>query len=424
MISRVKGTQDFLDLTLYDYLIDQVHSHLALYNFSHVDTPILEPLELFQRSLGEYTDVVSKEMFVIESRRDQDTAEKQSERICLRPEATASIARAFVENGVQTTPWKVFTYGPMFRYERPQKGRYREFHQVSIEVIGSSSVSQDAQLIKMLDSLFSSKFKLNNYALLINFIGCFEDRKAYLNVLKDFLNSPEAGGICAQCQVRKENNVLRIFDCKVATCQIIYRNAPFIADNMCAICTGEWMQLKEQLSLLSVNFAYVPTLVRGLDYYNKTVFEFSSDNLGAQNAFCGGGRYDQLIGQIGGREDQPSIGAAIGVERLLLLLEQNQDKLHLPQKPVLEVIMPFSAGQHMLALLLADELQANGIGTEVLLEGDSIKSMMRKANKLGAAHAIMIGEDEVKNKTVAVKNMMTGEQVTLPQIELVGYLKK
>lgn len=423
MISRVKGTQDFLDLTLYDFLIDQARAHLAVYNFTHVDTPILEPLELFQRSLGEYTDVVSKEMFILESKGDT-SHDTPSDKMCLRPEATASIARAFVENGVQQTPWKVFTYGSMFRYERPQKGRYREFHQMSIEVIGSSSMAQDAQLIKMLDRFFHEKLKLNNYALLLNFIGCFEDRKAYLMVLLEFLNSPEAESICDQCLERKQRNVLRVFDCKNVKCQQIYKNAPFIADNMCEPCTGEWATLQEELSLLSVNYAYKPTLVRGLDYYNKTVFEFSSENLGAQNAFCGGGRYDQLIGQIGGREDQPSIGAAMGIERLMLLLEQNLDKISLPQKPALQVVMPFSKDQHMLALLIADELHAQSITVETLLEGDSIKSMMKKANKLGAAHAIMLGEDEQKNKTVAVKNMITGEQVVIAQTELVNYLKK
>jgi histidyl-tRNA synthetase len=265
---------------------------------------------------------------------------------------------------------------------------------------------------------------LNNYALLLNFIGCSQDRKAYLLILKEFLNSSAAAQICDQCLVRKEHNVLRIFDCKTPLCQQIYKNAPFIADNLCAACTGEWGTLQEELTLLSVNYAYKPTLVRGLDYYNKTVFEFSSENLGAQNAFCGGGRYDQLIGQIGGREDQPSIGAAMGLERVMLLLEQNLDKLSLPQKPALQVIMPFSKDQHMLALLLADELHAHGITVETLFEGDSIKSMMKKANKLGAAHAIMLGEDEQKNKTVAVKNMITGEQVVMAQTELVNFLKK
>lgn len=423
MISRVKGTQDFLDLTLYDYLIDQARTHLQSYNFTHIDTPILEPLELFKRSLGEYTDVVSKEMFIIEPR-DHAEQEKQADRICLRPEATASIARAFVDNNVQIVPWKVFTYGPMFRYERPQKGRYREFHQISIEVIGSLSVAQDVQLLKMLDRFFHETLKLNNYALLINFIGCFTDRKAYLQLLQDFLNSPEAASICELCRERKEHNVLRIFDCKNGNCQLIYRNAPFIADNMCEPCTTDWKQLQEQLSLLAVNFAYKPTLVRGLDYYNKTVFEFVSDNLGAQNAFCGGGRYDQLIGQIGGKEDQPSIGAAIGIERLLLLLEENKDNLHMPQKASLQVVMPLSQEQQTLALFIADELLAHGFVVETLLEGDSIKSMMRKANKLGAAHAIMIGETEQQDKTVTVKNMMSGEQVTLGQRELIGYLKK
>lgn len=423
MVSRVKGTQDFLDLTLFDYVIDQARTHLAAYHFAHVETPIIEPLELFARSLGEYTDVVSKEMFIIEPKLHADS-DKQPERICLRPEATASIARAFVENGMQSTPWKVFTYGPMFRYERPQKGRYRQFHQISIEVIGSRSIAQDAQFIKMLDRFFHEKLNLNNYALILNFIGCFEDRKAYLNLLQEFLTGPEASEICEQCIERKSRNVLRIFDCKNTLCQQIYRKAPFIADNMCTGCTAEWKQLQALLQLLSVSYVYKPTLVRGLDYYNKTVFEFSSENLGAQNAFAGGGRYDQLIGQIGGKEDQPSIGAAIGIERVLLLLEQNTANMQLPHKPALNVVMPLAAEQQLLALLVTDELQAQGICVEVLLEGDSVKSMMKRANKLGAAHAIMIGEDEQQNKTVSVKNMMTGEQVNMAQTALVGFLKK
>ena len=217
---------------------------------------------------------------------------------------------------------------------------------------------------------------------------------------------------------------MRVFDCKSDVCQKILKDAPFIADNLCQPCSDEWKGLQEQLELLSVSFAYRPTLVRGLDYYNKTVFEFASDNLGAQNAFCGGGRYDQLVGQIGGKEDQPSLGCAIGLERLMLLLEPTKDSLPLPQPPALHLVMPVSKEQETLALLLADELQAQGLCVDVLVEGDSMKSMMRKANKLGAAYCLILGDEEQQTKTVTVKNMVTGAQEKVAQTEVVGLLKK
>lgn len=415
MISRVKGTQDFVDLTLYNFIVDQMKKQLINYNFSEIATPIIEPLDLFKRSLGEYTDVVSKEMFII------DTGDKE-EKICLRPEATASTIRAFIEHGTQHTPWKVFSYGPMFRYERPQKGRYRQFHQFNLEVIGSASISQDAQLIKMLDRLFSEKLSLNNYVLFLNFLGCFNDRKEYRVLLQEFLNSPEAGAICSTCRDRAERSPLRVFDCKNPECQKIYKDAPIIIDNLCDACDREWKELQQELQLLSVSFVVNPLLVRGLDYYNKTVFEFSSNDLGAQNAFCGGGRYDQLVGQLGARTDQPSIGAAIGLERVMLLLEPIKNSLPLPQRPALHVIAPLSEEQNALALVLADTLQAQNLCTDVLLEGGSLKSMMRTANKMGAAYVLILGDEEQQSKSVTVKNMMTGTQETIAQIDVVNYV--
>lgn len=417
MFQKIKGTQDFLDLTLFNFIIDKIKKHLAVYHFNEIKTPILEPTELFKRGLGQQTDVVTKEMFTINTGPD-------AESICLRPEATAAAVRAFVENGIQQTPWKVFLHGPMFRHERPQKGRYREFNQISMEIIGSNSVAQDAQFIKMLDRFFHEQLNLNNYALLVNFIGCFEDRVAYKVELLEYLNSEIAKDICDTCKVRKDTNIMRIFDCKNVTCQAIYQKAPFIADRLCRPCQTEWKQLQEQLTLLSVSFAYKPTLVRGLDYYNKTVFEFASDNLGAQNAFCGGGRYDQLVAQLGGKQDQPSIGAAIGIERVMLLLEPMRDQLRLPQQPALHVIVPVAPEQQTLALLVADELQAVDLCTEVLLESDSMKSMMRQANKLAAMYCIIIGQEEQETRTVTVKHMLKGTSERIPQIELVSYLSR
>ena len=416
---RVKGTNDFLDTTFYNFIIDQIKKHLALYSFNQIETPILEHTELFKRTLGLHTDVVNKEMFTIQSHSQSNETE---ESICLRPEMTASIVRAFVENGIQTTPWKVFGIGPCFRYERPQKGRFREFHQVSIEIIGSASLAQDVHMIKMLDRLFHETLHFNNYALQINYLGCPADRATHKEQLKKFLDAQT--GICAACIERKEKNIMRVFDCKVEQCQAIYQNAPFIINHLCQTCGKEWQELQHDLELLSVTFSVRPTLVRGLDYYNKTVFEFVSGSLGAQNTFCAGGRYDQLATQIGGKSDQPSIGAAIGIERLLMILESYKNVLQIPHPAKLHVILPLGQSQRMLALLLADELQAVGLCTEVLLEDASIKNMMQKANKLGAAYVLLLGDDEQQKNQVTVKNMQTGAQETISQAELVSYLQK
>jgi histidyl-tRNA synthetase len=415
MIQRIKGTQDWLDLTLFNFFIARIAKHLACYNFTQIRTPILEPIELFKRSLGQATDVVSKEMFLVKGT-------SESEVICLRPEATASTVRAFIENDVLDVPWKVFSWGSMFRYERPQKGRFREFNQVTIENIGASSISHDAQLITMLDRLFHEELKLDNYALMINFLGSYEDRAVYKELLKTFLDASTAG-ICQTCNVRKDLNIMRVFDCKNPECQQIYRSAPKMIDHLSKESVIEWQQLQDQLSLLSVSFVVNPMLVRGLDYYNKTVFEFVSNDLGAQNTFCGGGRYDSLVKDLGGKQSQPSLGAAIGVERILLLLDQIKDRLLLPEKPALTVIIPIAQEQIPLALLLADELYAHNKCAEVLLDGGSIKSMMRKANKMGATYAVLIGEDEQQAHEVTIKQMITGSEERIKQIDLVSYIR-
>src|SRR3990167_1792900 len=415
MISRVKGTQDFLNLKLYNFVIDLIKNHLENYNFKEIQTPILEHIELFQRSVGEHTDIVNKEMFTFTTKGD--------EILCLRPENTASIVRAFLNSqtspkttlGNQTqidVPWKVFTVGPMFRYERPQKGCYRQFHQVSIEIIGSDSVSQDAQFIKMLDQLFKDKICINNYSLLVNYLGTTEDRKKYTELVKNFLEQ-NSTKICEKCKERAEKNTLRIFDCKNPDCIELYKSAPKITDNLSANTKGEWEKLKEALDILDVKYVIAPHLVRGLDYYNKTVFEFVSLELGAQNAFCAGGRYDQLALIIGGKKDEPSIGAAIGIERLLDLVELVKGKLQIPEEKYLTVVLPLSKEQNESALLLADTLLQNNIRTEVLFDDSSLKSKMRKANKLNAKYVLLIGEEEQKNNNVTVKNMASGNEETI-----------
>jgi len=415
MISRIKGTQDFIDLTLFNFIIDQARKHLELYSFSQIETPLLEPTELFKRSLGLQTDVVGKEMYTVNTGPHGDD-------ICLRPEATAAIVRAFIENHIQQTPWKVFLAGAMFRHERPQKGRYRQFHQISIEVIGAAAVMQDVQFIVMLDHFFGQKLLIPNYVLQLNFLGCPEDRARHKIALKEFLLSDEAHIICNLCKDRSEKNIMRIFDCKNEVCQKLYTTAPRITDYLCGQCSGEWSIICEQLNILGVKYSHQPTLVRGLDYYNKIVFEFVSNNLGAQNTFCAGGRYDQLITQIGGKTDQPSLGAAMGIERLMLLLEDHKDLLVLPKKPVLHLIMPMGHDEQLPALTLANSLRSQGLAVDVMLEGDSIKSMMKKADKINAHYALIIGSDEQQAHEVTIKNMVTGESYRVKQADALSAL--
>lgn len=416
MIQSIKGTQDWLDLTLFNFALKKISQQLNSYNYAQIRTAILEPIELFHRSLGTTTDVVSKEMFVIKSQHNEP------ESICLRPEATASTVRAFLEHGITEIPWRVFSYGSMFRYERPQKGRFREFTQVTIENIGAVSISHDVQLLVMLDRLFAEQLMLDSYALVLNFLGSYDDRALYKTILKAFLDSPSAAGICQTCMTRKDANTLRVFDCKNPVCQQVYELAPKITDHLSKESQQEWQQLQEQLAMLSVSFTINPKLVRGLDYYNKTVFEFVSTNLGAQNAFCAGGRYDGLVQELGGKQLQPSLGAAIGIERLLILLEPIKDKLQIPQKEALTVIIPMSNAQVPLALLIADELHAHNKCTEVLLDGTSMKSMMRKANKLGATYAVIIGEDELQHHEVTLKYMTNSTEKRIKQTALLEHI--
>jgi histidyl-tRNA synthetase len=418
MISRVKGTQDFLDLSVYNFIIAKSRHHFEKYYFHEIATPLLESVDLFKRTLGIYTDVVSKEMFLI------TPTPGSKDQLCLRPEATASTMRAFLENHIQTIPWKVFSHGPMFRYERPQKGRFRQFHQINIEAIGVESVANDVQLLTMLDRLFSEVFKLDTYVLAVNTLGCAQDRKAYQRLLQEFLTSAHAAHICETCQVRKDANALRVFDCKNEQCQAIYLHAPATADVLCDACAGEWEQLRSQLHLLGVSFTYERALVRGLDYYNKTVFEFvSSSQLGAQNAFCGGGRYE-LATQLGAKKAVPALGAAIGIERLMLMLEPLRAQIAIAALPAVHVVMPLTEKQQSLALLVADTLYAHNICADVLLDGHSVKHMMQQANKMGAATALLIGETEQETNSVTVKNMVTGAQQLVPQVDLVAYLRK
>ncbi len=433
--SRVRGTQDIVDLKDYNFILEKIRKHLQDRNFSQIQTPILEHTSLFVRSLGEHTDVVHKEMYILEKTSSSDASSSDNSSIdnssicdsssgasiCLRPEATAGTMRAFIENNVESKPWRVWSHGSMFRRERPQKGRWREFEQINIEVIDSESISQDAYFIKMLDSFFANKLLLNDYVVKLNFLGCLEDRKNHKDELLKYLEKVKSN-LCETCLVRKDKNILRVLDCKNEDCKKVLLDAPKITDCLCKDCNSEWGRLKELLEILSVSFIEDKFLVRGLDYYEKTVFEFSSKDLGAQDAFCGGGRYD-LGQELGAKCDVKSIGAAIGAGRLLILLNKVRDMLSIKKDSALNLILPMGQEQIPLALLLSDIIHGESLCADILLDLGSMKSMMRKANKMLAARVIIIGEDEQKNGTVTVKNMTTGESVVVKQVELLSVLK-
>lgn len=415
MFSRVKGAADLFTYNLWKGIFNKVQAHLKTHNFKEIQTPLLEYVSLFERGLGYETDVVKKQMFLIEQKNDKN-------QMCLRPEGTAGTMRAYLEKKHElTAPCNLFSFGPMFRYERPQKGRLRQFHQVNIESIGVTSIQYDAFFIQMLHKLFLETLKITEFVLAINFLGTPEDREQYKKALYAFLES-YTEQICATCQERKETNILRVLDCKSESCQKIYDSAPIITDHLCEQSTLEWALLQDQLHQLSVTFTVNPRLVRGLDYYNKTVFEFVGMTLGAQDTFCGGGRYDGLAKQLGSKDPVPAIGAAFGFERLLLLLgDQAQDFVE-PEAP-LTVVVACAQGQNSLALLCADVIQRAGKTVQVLIDETSLKNKLKKSNKMGAAFVVLIGEEEQQSSIVTVKNMMTGKEEKVAQDKMVSCLK-
>lgn len=420
MFQKVKGVSDnFFDMPYWTSVKKKIETHLQRYNFSPIDIPILEHVSLFERGLGYQTDVVSKQMFVMQSRAEH----ADTDPICLRPEATAGTMRAFLEEQSKISlPCKVFCYGPMFRYERPQKGRLRQFHQMNLEMIGGASILYDAQFIKMLQTLFSQTLQMQDFILKINFLGELQDRKKFEVAFINFLQ-PKKDQLCDVCKVRLDSNPLRVLDCKSLDCQALCMNAPKLSDFFSEQTQAEWQLLQDSLQELCVTFIIDDHLVRGLDYYNKTVFEFVSVSLGAQNAFCGGGRYDGLAQQLGSKACVPAIGAGIGMERLTMILQHQKDQLTDPVLPLICVI-PLTDAQNKLALHVADFLTTSvkSKSVEVLLDDAKIKNKMKRANDLKATWVLLLGDDEQKNNTVTIKNMITGIQEVVLQKNVINKL--
>ncbi len=366
------------------------------FGFQEIRIPVLEKTELFQRGIGESTDIVEKEMYTF--------IDRGEESLTLRPEATASVIRAYIERSLHAAEpvTKLFTIGPMFRRERPQKGRYRQFHQIDTEILGPDDPRTDAELILMLTH-FLRKLGLRNLALEINSLGCPNCRPSFQKAIVSFLRGRE-GELCTDCQRRLTTNPLRVFDCKVESCASVIAKAPRLPDFLCDDCRGHFDILQESLSLFELPFRLNPKMVRGLDYYTRTTFEITTEFLGAQNAIVGGGRYDHLVRDLGG-PDIPGIGFAIGFERLVAMIPEEEETAG----PLLFIA---AMGQTAIkkAFLICNTLRMEGLHIEMDYAGRSLKSQMKKADKLKCRYTLILGDREMEEGKASIRNMKTGVQ--------------
>ncbi|MEA4853562.1 MAG: histidine--tRNA ligase [Christensenella sp.] len=410
-VKAPKGTRDVLPQESYKWhYIENIARELtALAGYREIRTPVFEHTELFLRGVGDTTDIVQKEMYTF--------TDKGNRSITLKPEGTAGVVRAFIEGGLPSSaqPTKMFYLStPVFRYERPQSGRLREHHQFGLEVFGAADASIDAEVINMALLLFD-RVGLKNLRLNINSIGCDQCRPAYHETLKAFLHGHE-NELCETCKERLERNPLRVLDCKEEGCKKVVKDAPLMIDHLCEDCSEHFEQLKKYLEALGIAYQINPFIVRGLDYYTKTVFEIISDSIGAQGTVCGGGRYDKLIKQIGG-PDMPGIGFGMGIERLLLVMEN--EGIEIPQPSLIDVFLcTRSEAARLRATQLVSELRGKGIKADMDHCARSIKAQFKYADKIGAKIVIVIGEDEMQNGTAVMKTMENGEERVVQQSEL------
>jgi histidyl-tRNA synthetase len=425
MIKSVRGTRDLLppDTALWNFVEAAARDVFRTYNFQEIRTPVLEDLALFQRSVGEETDIVSKEMFAW-----QDRGRAESEKgqwLALRPENTAGMVRAYIEHKLWERPGvqKLYYLGPQFRRERPQKGRYRQFYQIGAEVIGppaagSESPVRDAEVLEMLVALLE-RLGIRDWTLQLNSVGCAHDRPRYHEALRDAL-SPAVAQMCEDCQRRAVTNPLRVFDCKVPEDQPIIARLPTISQYLDEACRTHFAEVQRLLTTLDLPFTINERLVRGIDYYEKTAFEFTHGALGAQNAILGGGRYDGLSETLGGPR-APGIGFAIGEDRLILSLKETAEAL---AKPPDAYVAPLGAGMNAEAARLARELRRHDLIIELGDENFRLKKSLETASKIRARYVVIVGENEVQAGAFAVKKLSTGEQVTVPRAELPSRIRE
>jgi histidyl-tRNA synthetase len=412
MIPGIRGTRDILPAEVGRWRrVEGVARDLcARYGYAELRTPVIEREELFAKGTGESTDIVQKEMYAF--------TDKGGDRITLRPEATPSMVRSFVEHALeQELPCaKLYSLGPMFRYERPQKGRYRQFHQLDVEVFGITDPAVDAEVIEMASALVA-ELGIETAELVINSVGCDACRPRFSQALIDALGERVAE-LCGDCQRRSVTNPLRIFDCKVLADQPIIDQLPHSEDFLCDACRDHFAEVRRQLDAYGLAYRVSHRLVRGLDYYTRTTFEMLGTNLGAQNALLGGGRYDHLVKQLGG-PDRPGIGFAAGLERLVLALPEGAGEIDVADAFVVALGDPSWSA----ARILARDLRRAGLTTLIDYEGRSSKSQMKRANRSRARHMLILGEDELASNQVTVKTMETGEQQTVTRADLVAHLR-
>jgi len=412
-IKAIRGFNDILpdQIGKWQFVERTAREVFEGFGFSEIRIPIAERTELFSRGIGEATDIVEKEMYSF--------IDKSGNSLTLRPEATASMARAYLEHKLYTFDpvAKLYCIGPMFRYERPQKGRYRQFYQIDAEVFGVGNPMVDAEVILMLIH-FLKRVGLEKLELQINSLGCRDCRPQYREGLKAFLVK-KSFQLCEDCQRRLQTNPLRIFDCKVQTCQEAITGAPKVMDFLCDECQNHFSRVKENLSMAGLEYVLNPGMVRGLDYYTRTAFEVVSYDLGSQNAVTGGGRYDNLFQEIGGL-DVPGIGFAIGMERLISLLPKDKEFI---QSPHLFIAAPGKETQKE-AYRIANQLHLEGIRAEFDYEGKSLKSQMGRADKLKAQYVLILGEEELKKGRVVLRNMKDKSQEEIPIDNLPDILKR
>ena len=414
MINIPKGTKDVLPADSYkwQYVEGVARETARLFNLKEIRTPVFEHTEVFLRGVGDTTDIVTKEMYTFRDKGDRS--------ITLKPEGTAGVARSFIENGLAggVLPAKMYYIIPAFRYERPQAGRLREFHQFGVEIFGAEGADTDAEVIALADSLLKNlglRVKLH-----INSIGCPACRAAYNKALREYF-SPHLEALCYDCKTRFEKNPLRLLDCKEEGCRKINAAAPTILEYLCPECAAHFEALKTYLSLAGIAYEIDPRIVRGLDYYTRTVFEFVSDDIGAQGTVCGGGRYDGLIAELGGAP-APAVGFAAGIERLLLVMEATGVEIPRPEGPTVYLAGLDDACREK-AFGLCVKLRAAGIAAETDHMKRSVKAQFKYADKLGAKYVAVIGGNELESGAMNVKRMATSESETVTFENAVEYFR-
>ena len=404
----VKGTQDILPSEVYkNQFIEQIVIDIAgKFGFKELRIPVFEHTELFQRGVGETTDVVQKEMYTFD--------DKGGRSITLRPEGTAGVARAFLEHGLfnEALPQKLCYVINCYRYEKPQAGRWREFQQFGVEMLGTSSPAADAEVISLANEIFAF-LGIENLQLELNSIGCPECRKNYHNALREYFESKKEN-LCPTCLERLGKNPMRILDCKSPICKEICEGAPAIIDYICDDCSAHFESVKKYLDVMNIDYVVNPRIVRGLDYYTRTVFEFVSTQIGAQGTVCGGGRYDGLVEELGGPHT-PSLGFAMGTGRLLMLLEAQGIELPAPGACELYVA-PMGENASLEAMKIVHDLRASGISSQTDVAGRSLKAQMKYADKIGARYTMVLGDNEIEQGKANLKNMDNGE-VTEVELE-------